>query len=183
MAQRRRTNPDVVLRIRELTWAGHTGPSIERLLSADPQYADSAPSLRTIQSIMRETEAKPDEWWSVAESSPQEARLVLPVLAAQIRRRAELEQVYFAKHGRRLSPLPAGALRLHRELAGWIAKLRTIEPEIPVNDAYSLAIRYWFGATPYLDAYLALHAWQPGAHARAVRDHLLPASGLGGTEG
>lgn len=181
MAQRRRTDPDIVLRIRELAVSGHTGPSIERLLSAE--QPDLTPSLRTIQGIMRETEAKPDEWWSVAEASPEEARLVLPVLAAQIRRRGQVEAAYFAKHGRHLSQLPAGALRLHRELAEWIAKLRTIAPEMPDDDVYSLAIRYWFGSTPYLDAFLALHAWQPGAHARAIRDHLLPASGLGGAEG
>ena len=176
MTQRRRTDPDVVQRIRELAVSGHTGPSIERLLSADPAYADLAPSLRTIQGIMREKVIEPAEWWSVADASPEEARLVLPVLASQIRRRAQLERAYFAKHGRRLSSLPAGAFRLHRELAGWIARLRTIAPDMPVDDAYSLAIRYWFTPTPYLDAYLALGAWQPAALASAIRDGLLPAS-------
>lgn len=182
MAQRRRTDPEIVQRIRELAVTGHTGPSIERLLSVD--YADRTPSLRTIQGIMRERTAEPAEWWSVTEATAEEARLVLPILAEQIRRRATLEATYFEKHGRRISDLPVGALRIHRELAGWIAKLRTIAPELPLSDAYSLAIRYWFADdNPYLDAYLALHAWQPGAMARAVRDHLLPASGLGRPEG
>lgn len=181
MAQQHRIDPDIVGRIRELAVTGHTGPSIERLLSVD--YADHTPSLRTIQGIMRERTADPSEWWSVTTATAEEARLVLPVLAEQIRRRATIETAYEAKHGRRITDLPAGALRIHRELAEWIAKLRTIAPDLPLSEVYSLAIRYWFGATPYLDAYLALHAWQPGAHARAVRDHLLPASGLGGTEG
>lgn len=155
----RRTDPDVVARIRELAVTGHTGPSIERLLSADVAYADRAPSLRTIQGIMRETEAKPAEWWSVTDASPEEARLVLPVLAEQIRRRATIERAYLERHGKRLTNSPPESFRLHRELAQWIAKLRAIAPDYP--EIYSLAIRYWFGAGPEQDAKLA--RWLEGA--------------------
>lgn len=181
----RRIDPEVVQRIRELSALGHHPAGIERHLSADEEFADRTPHVRTIQKVVRDiTPAEPRDWWSVTEATAEEARLVLPVLAEQIRRRANLEAAYEARHGRRISDLPAGALRIHRELAAWIAKLRTIAPELPLSEAYSLAIRYWFADTnPYLDAYLALHAWLPGAMARAVRDHLLPATGLGRAEG
>jgi hypothetical protein len=41
-------------------------------------------------------------------------------------------------------------------LAEWIAKVRAIEPNLPLRVAYRLAWRYWLNPSPELDAYLAL---------------------------
>ena len=154
MAQRRRTDPEVVQRIRELAADGYTGPAIERLLSTD--YADRTPSLRTIQSIMREQPVT-SEWWSVAEASVEEARLVLPVLADRIRYLNQAHAAQQTRHG--LVARPLGTVRLARDLAGWIAKVRAIEPTLPLREAYRLAWRYWMNPSPELDTYLATRGW------------------------
>jgi hypothetical protein len=145
-ALRRRTDPNVLQRIRELSSDGYTGPAIERMLTADAEYADRTPSLRTIQDVMREQPVT-SEWWSVAEATPEEAALVLPVLADRITHLAEMEGVSIRK---------LGTVRLAKDLAGWIAKVRAIEPSIPPRDAYRLAWRYWLNPTPDLDQDLAL---------------------------
>jgi len=147
---RRRTDPDVLERIRELASDGYGGPAIERLLTSTPEYADRTPSLRTIQSVARESPPT-SEWWSVAEASAEEARLVLPVLADRIAHLAEMEGVSIRK---------LGTVRLARELAAWIAKVRAIEPSIPPREAYRLAWRYWSNPKPDLDQYLALKGWE-----------------------
>lgn len=144
MTRRRRTDPEVVQRIRELAGDGYTGPAIERLLSNT--YADRTPSLRTIQDIMREQPVT-TEWWSVADATADEARLVLPVLADRIQHLAEMEGVPVRK---------LGTVRIDKELGAWIAKVRAIEPSLPPRQAYRLAWRYWLNPTPELDAELAL---------------------------
>lgn len=141
---RRRTDPEIVQRIRELASDGYTGPGIERLLSN--AYADRTPSLRTIQSVMHEAPVS-SEWWSVAEASAEEARLILPVLADRIRHLAEMEGVPIRK---------LGTVRIARDLAQWIAKVRAIEPSLTPREAYRLAWKYWLNPTPELDAALAL---------------------------
>ena len=141
----RRTEPDVVHRITELADAGYTGAAIERLLSADPDYADRLPSLRTIQSIIADSEPI-TEWWSVSQADPDEARLVLPVL------------LYRARHLRELDPTYGNApLRLAKGLAQWIAKVRGVTPSLAPDAAYKLALRYWMKPTPDLDEELARH--------------------------
>jgi hypothetical protein len=145
MTQRRRTDPDVLAHIRELASDGYSGPAIERLLTRS-EYADRTPSLRTIQDVMREAPST-SAWWSVAEASAEEARLVLPVLADRITHLAEMEGVPIRK---------LGTVRLARELAVWIAKVRAIEPAIPPRAAYRLAWRYWLDPTPDLDQTFAL---------------------------
>jgi hypothetical protein len=156
---RRRTEPDVLDRIRELAADGYSGPAIERLLSVDEGYADRTPSLRTIQSVARETPVT-SEWWSVADASAEEARLVLPVLADRIAYLKEAHEAQRSRHGLHAAPL--GTVRLARDLATWIAKIRAIEPDLPLRDAYRLAWRYWSNPTPELDAYLALKGWLGG---------------------
>ena len=99
---------------------------------------------------MRETPPT-SEWWSVAEATADEARLVLPVLADRITHLAEMEGVSIRK---------LGTVRLARELAAWIAKVRAIEPSIPPREAYRLAWRYWSNPKPDLDEYLALRGWE-----------------------
>lgn len=149
----RRTDPDVLDRIRDLAADGYSGPAIERLLTADPEYADRTPSLRTIQSIARDTPTT-SEWWSVAEASADEARLVLPVLADRIAYLTEAHEKQRTRHGQHVAPL--GTVRLARDLAVWIAKVRSVGPDLPPREAYRLAWRYWSNPTPELDAELAL---------------------------
>lgn len=144
--QHRRTNPDVIQRIRELAGDGYTGPAIERVLSGDPEYADRTPSLRTIQDIAREQPVH-DEWWSVAEASPEEARLVLPVLAERI---GYLHGVHHLR----------GTVRLAKGLGEWIARVRSIAPDLPLTEAYRTAWRYWSDPSPELDQAFALRIAQ-----------------------
>lgn len=143
---RRRIDPDVIQRIHEMAGEGYTGPAIERVLSADPEYADRTPSLRTIQDVARDT-PEVTEWWSVAEADPTEARLVLPVLAERTRYLRTLHHT-------------TEPVRIARDLGRWIAKVRAIEPALPPREAYRLAWRYWVNPSPELDAYLALREWE-----------------------
>ena len=154
MTQRRRTDPDVVRRIRDLAGSGYSGPSIERLMSVDPDYADRLPSLRTIQDIMRESEPV-TEWWSVTEASVEEARLVLPVLRERIDHLRKLDAAYRARHGQ--PPAKAQTVRIARELGAWIAKVRGVAPSLALDKAYKLALRYWMKPGPELDEELARH--------------------------
>jgi hypothetical protein len=143
MTQRRRTDPYIVGRITELSSAGYTGPRIERLLSADPDWADELPSLRTIQDIARKAEPT-TEWWNMAEADLDEARAVLPVLLWRVNWLRRHEPGYGNQ-----------ALRIAKGLAKWIAKVRGIAPSLAPNEAYKLALRYWMKPTPDLDEELA----------------------------
>ena len=153
----RRTDPDIIQRIQELASDGYSGPAIERLLTSAAEYADRAPSLRTIQSVAREAPPT-SEWWSVAEASAEEARLVLPVLADRIAYLQEAHAAQRSRHGMRV--IGIGTVRLAKDLAVWIAKVRAIEPSIPPREAYRLAWRYWSNPKPDLDQYLALKGWK-----------------------
>ena len=144
-AVQRRTEPDVIHRIHELADLGYSGAAIERLLSADPDYADRLPSLRTVQDIIKDMwNTEEPEWWSVAQATPDEARLVLPVM------------LYRARYLRKLDPdynmLP---LRLAKGLAHWIAKVRGVAINLTPSEAYKLALRYYINPTPDLDEELA----------------------------
>lgn len=153
MAQQRRTEPDVIHRIQELAGSGYTGAAIERLLSVDPDYADRLPAIRTIQGIIRES-GRSEEWWSVADASPDEARLVLPVLRWRARQLRSLDAAYRERHG---GPPLTGPVRLANGLAIWIAKVRAIAPRLALDAAYRLALRYWTNPSPDLDEELAQH--------------------------
>lgn len=152
---KRRTDPDVVQRVHELASDGYNGAAIERVLSADPEYADRTPSLRTIQDIARDVPVS-TEWWSVAGASAEEARLVLPVLADRV------DQL--KGHGLR------GTVRLDKELAQWVAKVRAIAPDLPPREAYRLAWRYWASPSPELDQQLALRIAESREQHEAAPD-------------
>lgn len=129
------TDPDVEDEIRSYVALGMTPGQALRRMTADSRYRDRLPSLRTAQRIVSQI-APTGERWSFATASPDEARWVLPVIAA------------------------LGANALSRETAGWIARVRRAVPGLPPDDAFRWAIRYQAAAasgrdTAALDARFA----------------------------
>jgi len=148
-------------RIRELAVEGFSPSQIWREIGEDRV------DLKTVQRRCKEYSV-PDtsEPWTLADSTPGDAALVLPVLAAVAERtncRAWIS----------------------KERAGWIARVRTVAPTLPPFAAYVIAGEYQRAEAQgnaklarTIDLYLASHAWEDeGAAARfrgllkrAVRD-------------
>lgn len=160
MAQRRKRPRRIDVEIREQieAWAAQllSGPEIERRLGLDERYSTRVPSLRTIQSVMRESAMpaiRPDaEAWTVATAPADEAQHVLPVLGCVIDQTA----------GRVVS--------LRRDHAAWVARLRAALPHLGEWHIYLQAGRYVNAIergtpTAWLDRDLARLAWEPTAQA------------------
>jgi hypothetical protein len=140
-------DPDVEDELRTMLVLGETPTRALDRLAQDATYADRLPSLRTVERMRREV--KPTgERWSFAASSPDEARFVLPVLAAVVE----------------------GYGSLSKETAGWIAKVRRAAPSLDPRNAFLWAIRYQAAAasgkdTAALDARFAREATTRAASA------------------
>jgi hypothetical protein len=130
MSGRRQTTPEQ----ERAMWAGflegRSGSQIHREMAVKGLLFPPHPNVnvRLVQSRLREMQqmTPPDESgpWSFAESNAEEARLILPVLAAV------LEQ-------------PAGdGATISRDIAAWIVRIRTAAPTLPPWHAYGYAILY-----------------------------------------
>ncbi|MEW5989727.1 MAG: hypothetical protein AB1736_00070 [Chloroflexota bacterium] len=152
----RRTDPDIVGVIERLALEGWNAAQTLRHLEASVDYADRAPSLRTVQDIARRvTPRNQGERWAFDTSDPDDAGPVLDALAAVIERTGGL--------------VP----RLTTEEAAWVARIaaarrgssedRPIPPITAWECARLYVARRQFGQpTDSLDAFLAFAPWRDG---------------------
>ena len=159
MAQRRRTrrtDPDVVSLIERLALEGWTATQTLRQLEGSDEYADRAPSLRTVQDIARRvTPQSPGEQWTFATSDPDDAGTVLAALAAAI-----------GRTGGRVN-------RISLDEAAMIARIARARPTIPPVTAWECARLYLARkrsghSTDGLDAFLAFEPWRDGGELYAA---------------
>lgn len=153
MTQRkRRRDPEVVSRIKELTVDG-LGPAAiaERLANEYP--LDRQPSLRKINDVRTELDADPGEPWTLFEATAAEAELVPLVLATVIE--ATLGET------RRLTKAEAAA----------IVRIRLAAPRMDPWVVYNVARYYVAGVDEAdLDAYVAFDPTDPeNDYAAAAR--------------
>ena len=119
---RRRVDPDVLRATQRALVLGYAPTAVLRQLRADEALRDRVPSLRTIVSMAAELRSTDAETWTVGEADPEDARLVLPVLADLIR---------------------AGQMTsVTRETGRWIAIVRGIVPDLPTIEVLLFASRY-----------------------------------------
>lgn len=99
---------------------------IHRLLKGRADCKDRVPSLRSVQREVSKCRPPETGWWSLADgdADPDDAALVLPVLAETIEASGERWQ------------------RFGKDLAGWIVKVRVAAPDIPPLWAFSIATAY-----------------------------------------
>lgn len=160
MAQRRKRPRRIDVEIREQieTLANErlSGPQIQERLSLNKEFAARVPSLRTIQSVMREAlvpAVRADaEAWTVATAAADEAQHVLPVLGCVIDR----------TRGR--------VTQLRRDHAAWVARIRAAVPHLGEWRIYLEAGQYADAvergiSTAAIDRRLASLAWEPGKEA------------------
>lgn len=121
--KRRRIDPDVRRAVEERLVVGYTPTAVIRLLEADKALRDRVPSLRTVESMAAELRvADQSDTWTVGEADPEDAALVLPVLAELIE---------------------AGHMTaITRETGRWVATIRRIAPALPTVDVLIFAGRY-----------------------------------------
>ncbi len=130
-----RLDPAVEARIREYILDprnnGLSAPAILDKLSTDPEFAErlaaanKSISERTIRD--RINRLRPPDTsgpWSMADADPEDAALVLPVLAEAIE--------WSGGHSRRFS----------KAVARWIVKVRVAAPDLPVSWALNVAEAY-----------------------------------------
>lgn len=143
---RRQADPDVLAEIRTLLIDGYAPRRVFELVGQ--RHEDRAPSLRTIYSIAAELRPQSGPGWSLATADPGEAALVLPVLAAVVRR-SDGRLGHFTE-----------------ETAAWIARIRRVAPRLPLYESYRWAVRYQTAIaagrdTRELDQRLALDTEKP----------------------
>lgn len=155
--RRRNLSVDVNKRLSELYLEEHSATAIANKLLEE--FGANAPSVRTVQAIVRDYRANEEgtagiEPWSLSKAADgEEARLVLEVLDAVI------EQT----EGRRRT--------LTEGEAAWVLKLRRAAATLPQWDVYRLSRLYLQRVaakegTGDLDAYIAAEAWLPGKMGR-----------------
>jgi hypothetical protein len=123
---RRKVTVELDTRVRELVFLGYGAAQIHRQLASEELINEEGnPSEKTIQRMVKDyTPEDPSGPWSFAESTGEEARLILPVLAAVLEQTAG----------------DGGAIS--RDIAAWIVRIRTAAPTLPPWDAYGYAILY-----------------------------------------
>lgn len=142
MSRRWSIEPDVEDELQTLLALGTSPARAIARLAAEPTYRERLPSLRTAQRMAREVRpASPGERWSFAHADPDEARLILPVLAV----------------------VAEGYGSLSRETAAWLVRVRIAAPDLTPRDAFLWAIRYQAAAatarpTMHLDERFAREA-------------------------
>ena len=142
---RRRFSVDVQQEIEPLHEQGY-GPKqiLDKLVSRFGRA--EVPSLRTVQSIVSELKRRDDtsETWTVAEASPAEISLVMPVLHAVAEETS------------------SRTVTMTRDRAEWVLKVRAAAPQLPLWSVYRFAQRYGAGGDKpvELDALLALAPWR-----------------------
>jgi hypothetical protein len=155
-----RTPLEIEKAIRGFAREKFTPTQIHRLLEDNKKLLKgrNVPDLRTVQRIHRKA-MPPDtsDPWSLAdpEGNPEDAALILPVLAAATEESGGRWQ------------------RFSKDLAGWIVKVRVAAPDIPPLWAFSVAMAYWSGEkhkeavdVEAFDQMLAFAPWRDKAHLR-----------------
>ncbi|HEY7030231.1 MAG TPA: hypothetical protein VH482_02840 [Thermomicrobiales bacterium] len=144
----RKIDGDVQAAIEELALQGWGGTQIRTELSRREQFGGRLPTVRTVQSIVREIAPRDGSGeWSPLKADPESAALALDALAAVVE----------SSEGRIRSLTVAEAER--------ISALRTMRPDLPPWDAWFLA-RTYLAREPHgdpvddLDAYLAFAPWR-----------------------
>ena len=104
------------------------------------------PSLRTVQVIAKLAKGDASDIWSVTDSEPEDAALLLPVVAALISK-------------------SAGRVRLTVDAAAWVLHVRRLAADLPPYAAWQIATfyqgRHGAGlATTDVDALLAFAPWR-----------------------
>jgi len=125
MPQGQKTSTPVRTEIKRLTMEEGWGPAeIHRVLKRNEELCDDVPDQRTIQRIAKEVRP-PDESgvWSVLDADPEQAARVIDVVRWMI---IQTE----------------GRTRLTRHDVTWIARVRTVAPEVPPAWALYLAMGY-----------------------------------------
>lgn len=125
----RRVDPEAKRAIQTLLVLGYSPTAVLRRVEADEALHGRVPSLRTITSMAAELRPRGEEGdtWTVGESDPDEAALVLPVLAELI---------------------AAGQMTsVTRETGRWIATIRRVVPDLPTLEVLVFAARYQAAAT------------------------------------
>jgi len=122
--QRRRSDPDVVEAIESLLIQGWTPRRVVQQLEADAHFRGRLPTQRTIESMQADLRPARGPGWSLADADPDDAALILPVLAAVTRN----------SEGR------LGGFSV--ETARWIIRIRRAAPRLEPVDAFRWAVRY-----------------------------------------
>jgi len=151
---RPRMDGDVEQEIRRLALMNWTAAQIFRELGKREDFKGRLPQERTMRRAVRWY--RPDDtsgWWSVADddTDPEDAELVLPVLAAAIE---------WSK---------GTVARFSKGEARWIVKVRKAAPDIPPVWAFQVAFSYWWQKcrdepTENLDQMLAYAPWRGKSH-------------------
>jgi hypothetical protein len=158
MPQGRKTSVRVIKAIRLLTLDGYGPAQIERDLLRDPELRDEVPGLRTIQrhaEDVRPPDASGE--WSMLDAPPEEAARVIDVVTWAI---IQTE----------------GRVRFTRGDVKWIARVRTVDPEVPAAWALYLAMCYRIISeqpnpdSRALDLALGGAAWESAERTQAWAD-------------
>jgi hypothetical protein len=119
----RRTDPDVRQAIEALAGQGWSTARMIALLDADSRYADRVPAVRTVQAIAspHRRSARPGTPWTFLDADPDDARLLLPMLA-QLQRR--------------------GVPWVTGDVAAWLVRIARAAPGVDPGAALLAAVRY-----------------------------------------
>lgn len=155
-------DPDVRHAVEDELLAGYSPKRTLDRLSGDDRFAGRLPSPRTVGYMAAQLRAPADtHTWRLTTAAPDEAALVLPVLA-ELQRRSE-----------------ARVFSLTSSTAHWVARVRRIAPDLDAFEAFRFAVRYqraeYDGTdTANLDAELARDAQKPrpDESERGVRQRL-----------
>lgn len=120
---------------------------------------ENVPSERTIRDMIAEvTKRDPSESWTIAAAELDDIAVIAPVWA------------YALETG----------LRLTKQHADWVVRVRTAAPDLPPADAWGLAGLYAMSDTPieWADALLAFAPWRDAEHCeryfKAANAGLIP---------
>ena len=121
---KRRIDGDIEAEIRRLAVREWAATQIHRELERRSDFKGRVPSLRTVQRIADDY-AKDTTWWSLADADPDDAALILPVLAELM----EQSQGHVS--------------RLYKGLADWIVRIRRAAPDMPVTWSLEVTLTCW----------------------------------------
>ena len=123
--QGQKTDDDVVREIEGLDdLRRYSAHQIREIVAAMPEYNGRVPKVRAVQGIIkRYRDRQGTEPWSFVHSTPEDARLVLPVLL-------------------HLSDASEGRRRLTRSEADWVARVAKVVPWLTDVDLWGFAAHY-----------------------------------------